>query len=164
MKHRLESLMQSDTQGILDAIRRIVKSLRRASKLSEKKMGLSSAQLFVLQKIAESDSPLSVNDLAARTLTHQSSVSVVVKKLEKKMLIERQPSESDARAVELRICKKGTLLLRGAPPLIQKQLMDGITLLSKSERQGLVIGLRALIEKAGLQEEEPSLFFEDSKG
>ena len=163
MKRPPESSLQSDTQAVLDAIRRIVKSLRRASKATEKKMDLSSAQLFVLQKISESDSPLSINDLAARTLTHQSSVSVVVKKLEKKKLIERQPSPSDARAVELQLCKKGALLLRGAPPLIQKQLMDGVSRLSSDERQGLVIGLRALIKKAGLQEVEPSLFFEDGK-
>src|SRR5690242_2450699 len=99
MKKSLNPTVKADTQSILDAIRKIVKSLREASKSTEKRMGLSAAQLFVLQKIAESDKPLSINELAERTLTHQSSVSVVVTKLVNHKLVERLPSKLDARAV-----------------------------------------------------------------
>ncbi|MGZ3743112.1 MAG: MarR family winged helix-turn-helix transcriptional regulator [Pseudobdellovibrionaceae bacterium] len=148
----------------MDSIRKIVKSLRQASKLTEKKIGLSAAQLFVLQKIAESDKPLSINELAKRTLTHQSSVSVVVAKLMKSKMVERLASKEDARAVEIRLSKKGRELVTENLPLIQERLVEGISRLSPVERNGLVKGLNALIEKAGLQGEEPSLFFEDEKG
>ena len=127
-------------------------------------MGLSAAQLFVLQKIAESDKPLSINGLAEHTLTHQSSVSVVVTKLAAKKLVERLPSKADARALDLHLTKRGAALLGGAPPLIQDRLMNAISKLSIKERQGLVRGLQVLIDKAGLQDEEPSLFFEEEKG
>ena len=67
------------TRQVLDAIRRVVRTLREASRHSEKAAGISAAQLFVLQRLAGTGG-LSVNELAARTLTHQSSVSVVVSK------------------------------------------------------------------------------------
>ena len=85
--------VQSDAQFIMDSIRKIVKSLRETSKLAEKIAGISAAQLFVLQKIAESKVPLRINDLAAKTLTHQSSVSVVITKLVEKKWVERITSK-----------------------------------------------------------------------
>jgi DNA-binding MarR family transcriptional regulator len=164
MRHNVDPAVEIDVQHVLNAIRRIVQALRQASKHTEKTLGLSAAQLFVLQKIAESGTPLSINALAERTLTHQSSVSVVVTKLVRLELIERLSSKTDARAVELRLTQKGKALLRRMPPLIQDRLRDGIARLSPDERQGLVLGLQLLIEKAGLQEGEPSLFFEDGSG
>lgn len=67
----------ADLQTILDGIRSLVNRLRESSREAERRIGLTAAQLFVLQLLRASDD-LSVNDLAARTYTHQSSVSVVV--------------------------------------------------------------------------------------
>jgi hypothetical protein len=49
MNRKKDSVIQTDTQDILDAIRKIVRALRLASKFSEKQIALSVAQLFVLQ-------------------------------------------------------------------------------------------------------------------
>src|SRR4051794_8130303 len=69
-----------DVRAIMDAIRRIVRVLRVSSRAAEKQVGLSGAQLFVLHKLADTPA-LSLNELADRTRTHQSSVSVVVQRL-----------------------------------------------------------------------------------
>ena len=45
---------------ILDAIRRIVQALRVASREAEASVGLSGAQLFVLQKLAAAERALSL--------------------------------------------------------------------------------------------------------
>lgn len=155
--------IQNDSQRFLVAIRKIVKALRQASKMTESTAGLSAAQLFVLQKVANSEKPLSINELAARTLTHQSSVSVVVNKLVKKSLIKRQTSTLDARIAEVLLTKKGAAVLEKTPHLIQDQILNGLSNLSPEVRKGLVIGLEALIEKSGLSDEDPTLFFEDDK-
>ncbi|HJY34709.1 MAG TPA: hypothetical protein VJ260_07640, partial [Vicinamibacterales bacterium] len=55
-----------ETRGILDAVRRIVRELHESSRAAEKQVGLSGAQLFVLQTLAEHPGA-SLNDLAART-------------------------------------------------------------------------------------------------
>ena len=81
----------------LDALRRIVKELRVSSRSVERTHGVSSAQLFVLQKLNESTVPLSINELADRTQTHQSSVSVVVSRLAEDGWVLRQPSPKDGR-------------------------------------------------------------------
>src|SRR2546423_1235142 len=64
-------------KDVLDSIRQIVRSLRVASRAAEKDVGLSSAQLLVLQRLARAKS-MSLNDLADETQTHQSSTSVIV--------------------------------------------------------------------------------------
>ena len=73
-----------EVQAVLDGVRRIVHALRASSRRAEQDYGLSGAQLFVLQRLADAPA-LSVNELAARTHTHQSSVSTVVAKLVEKL-------------------------------------------------------------------------------
>ena len=57
----------------LDGIRRILRDLRVSSRAAEQELGLSGAQLFVLQQLAQAPAE-SLNELANRTRTHQSSV------------------------------------------------------------------------------------------
>src|SRR4051812_6915818 len=83
-----------DARSVLDSIRRIVRALRVSSRRAELNVGLSGAQLFVLQKLAEGGR-LSVNELAAKTLTHQSSVSVVVQRLSARGLVSSSRSAQD---------------------------------------------------------------------
>jgi len=92
----------NDAQLALDSLRRIVRVLREAARLAERRFGLSGAQLFVLHKLAGA-SPMSLNELARRTHTHQSSVSTVVTRLVEQRLADMPapgapPSEPDAPA------------------------------------------------------------------
>ena len=66
-------------RAALDAFRHIVQALR-VGRAGEDAGGLGSAQLFALQQIAEHPDA-SINDVAALTFTHQSSVSVVIQRL-----------------------------------------------------------------------------------
>src|SRR3982750_410730 len=88
--------------GTLDAIRRIIRILRCSFRRSEQQVGIGGAQLFVLQQLDDAPAP-SINALAARTYTHQSSVSVVVRRLVEQGLVVRQPSASDRRRRELKL-------------------------------------------------------------
>jgi len=65
--------------------------------------------------------------------------------------------------VELKLSKQGAAVLENSPDSIQKRLMEAVAAMQERERQSLVAGLQTLIQKAGLQEEEPSLFFEDGR-
>lgn len=141
--------MRSDSQSFFDSIRRIVQAIRLSSKESEKRLGVSAAQLFILQKIAASETPPSINNLAEATFTHQSSVSVVVSKLVRRKLIERVRSKQDSRAVELQLSKQGSAVLGKSPGSIQKRLMDAVADMSEQERRGLIEGLQILVKKKG---------------
>src|SRR5450759_1027321 len=102
------------TREVLDAIRRIVQALRESSRLAESRVGLSGAQLFVLRTVAESPG-LSLNELAERTRTHQSSVSAVATRLAREGLVQKRTADADARRVEIRLSPGGRRRLDRAP-------------------------------------------------
>jgi DNA-binding MarR family transcriptional regulator len=138
----------STPQRVLDSIRRIVRLLREGSRVAEEMVGLSAAQLFVLQRL---DTPhsLSLNELAARTLTHQSSVSVVVRRLVERGLVQRKPAEHDARRLDLSLTKRGQALLARAPTLAQDRIIAAVAGLPSPQRRSLTTGLEALVNALG---------------
>ncbi len=150
-----------DTRDVLDAIRRIVHALRESSRQAEQHTGLSGAQLFVLQKLAEA-APASVNDLAARTHTHQSSVSTVVARLVAARLVTRTRSATDRRSVQLALTPAGRRLIERAPDVAQERLVRAIDSLPSRRRQALASTLGALADALALVGKAPAMFFEDA--
>jgi DNA-binding MarR family transcriptional regulator len=149
-----------DVRAVLEAVRRIVRALRESSREAETHVGISGAQLFVLQHLAGAPA-LSVSDLAGRTLTHQSSVSVVVQRLVAAGLVARTPSLSDGRRSELRLTSRGRKVLGSAPPLAQERLIEALRALPPSRRSGLASGLRDVVARMRLNGGTATMFFED---
>ena len=151
-------------RDVLDAIRRIVRALREASRASERALGLSAAQVFVLQRLSSAPA-LSVNELAQRTLTHQSSVSVVVSKLVQRGLVQRVPAARDARRVEVTLTRQGRDLIARAPAAApQDRLIAALELLGKSRRRVLAASLRGLVDAMALSDDPAPMFFEPISG
>lgn len=146
--------------GTLYAIRRLVRTVRTLAGHVERDTGLSTAQTFVLQLLDDAPAE-SMNDLAARTSTDQSSVSVVVSRLEAKGLVSRAHSGPDARRTRVSITPLGRNLLGGKRATVQSKLVraleampaDGVAVL---ERQ-----LTTLVALMGAEHEPASLIFED---
>jgi MarR family transcriptional regulator, lower aerobic nicotinate degradation pathway regulator len=133
---------------VMDGLRRIVRDLRLSARDAERGAGISGAQLFVLQTLSES-SASSLNDLADRTLTDQSSVSVVVKRLVERKLVTRRPSEEDGRRVELALTSAGRRLLARCPEPTQARLVASLKRLSPDELSSLKAGIAALEREMG---------------
>lgn len=148
-----------DGAAILDAIRRIVRFLRLADRDAAATHGIGAAQWFVLAQLAEAPHA-SINELAARTLTDQSSVSTVVARLVAQGLIARRPGE-DRRRVELALTARGRAITRrgGAPP--QDRILRGVTALPPARRAAIVDALRELIRAIGADAVAPRMLFED---
>ena len=152
-----------EIRRVLDSIRQVVRVLRLGSRNAEKTVGLSSAQLFVLQKLAEAKS-LSVNEVAQRTHTHQSSVSVVVQRLVDRGLVSRVRSRKDARQMQLSVTRAGRTILRAAPKAAQDELIDALTRMPAPQVRQLAASLQQVVDLLGVSEEEPvAMFFEDDK-
>jgi DNA-binding MarR family transcriptional regulator len=107
----------------MNAVRSIVRALRISTRAIELKMGISLAQLFVLQQLSERSAE-SLNELAERTATHQSSVSVVVRRLVERGFVSRASSAADKRRIEIAVTPEGRALLAGAPTADQNALAD----------------------------------------
>jgi len=152
----------ADTQAVLDGVRRIVHELRESSRWAERHVGLSGAQLFVLQKLAEAPG-ISVNELAARTHTHQSSVSTVVSRLVERGLVKRVRSTSDARSVTLSLSAQGRRIAARAPDAAQARLIRGINALKPARRRQLAAALTELTAEIHAVSRAPVMFFEDGR-
>ena len=147
------------TRAVLDSIRRIVRALRESSRKTERSVGLGAAQLFVLQRLAGAP-PLSINELAERTLTHQSSVSVVVSRLVQGGLVARTRAAADGRRVEITLTAAGRTLLERAPAAAQDRLIGALGLLGLAARKELATHLGRLVEAMALPPHHPPMFFE----
>jgi DNA-binding MarR family transcriptional regulator len=143
----------------LDALRHIVQTLRLGR--VRQRAGLSSAQLFALQQIAEHPDA-SVNDIAALTFTHQSSVSVVIQRLVRQGLVAKMAASDDRRRQKLALTAKGRRVLGRAPVAVQEHLITAIASLAPRERQVLARSLAAIARQIapGQKSRHAPMFFE----
>jgi DNA-binding MarR family transcriptional regulator len=144
----------------MNSLRRIVRDLRLGARDAERTTGVSGAQLFVLQALAE-DPATSLGELAERTLTDQSSVSVVVRRLTERKLVAGKASTLDARRTELSLTTAGRRLLSRCPEPSQARLIAALDRLKPSELQSLTLGLAALVRQMGLIHGTPRMFFDE---
>lgn len=145
----------------MNAIRTVVRALRINTRAIELQAGISLAQLFVLQQLAERPAE-SLNELAERTATHQSSVSVVVRRLVERGLVSRTAAPADRRRIHIALTPAGEQMLKGAPPTVQSQLIHGLERMADEPRKQLGDLLDAWLQASGLEvAETPAMLFED---
>ena len=147
----------------IDSLRRLVQALRTASHHAWSELGVSGAQLFVLQQLGEA-APLSLSALAERTHTHASSVSVVVARLVQRGLVARRAAADDARRAELSLTAAGRRLLERAPTPVQARLLAAPASLPARERAQLGRTLALLCARTGLADAPAIMFFEEAQG
>ena len=150
----------ADVRAALDALRRIVQALRLPA-AGGGRARLTSAQLFALQRLAERPGA-SLNELAALTFTHQSSVSVVVRRLVERGLVERFRASDDHRRLRLSLTREGRRALRDAPAAVQDRLIEALRALPPAQRRALASSLTALAESVSPKDavRHPPMFFE----
>ena len=152
---------QRSTNQIMDSIRSIVRALRVNTRAIEIRLGVSLAQLWVLQ-LLDAQPSQSVNDLAEATATHQSSVSVVVRRLVDRGFVTRRNATEDRRRVCVDITDAGRDLLRQAPPTVQVELIGALRRMAPDQRQQLASLMRTWLVDAGLDvTEKPPMLMED---
>lgn len=145
----------------VDAFRRILRALRVAAGRTQADAGISAAQLFVLQALADGRE-CSLSEIAARTMTDRSSVASVVDRLLESGLVSRRPSSADRRRAAISLTRKGSTLLRRAPDAPTALLVTGLHSLSDRQLTSLAAGLTTLTRAMGLNEEPPGMLFDDA--
>ena len=131
----------------LDAFRRIVQALRAGARDGERRAGLSSAQLFALQQIAEHPGA-SINDVAALTFTHQSSVSVVIQRLVAQRLVAKVAASRRSPASASRADRRRAgACCSSAPVAVQERLIAAIAALPAADRRALARSLGAVARR-----------------
>ncbi len=148
-----------EVQSIMDSLRRIVRALRTASRNTENNLGLRTAQTFVLQQLINHE-PLSLNELAEKTYSHQSTVSVVVNSLVKDGYVCRKERQGDRRFLVLESTPKAKTLFKKKVQPIQEQFSNVIQDMNIKDSAELARLLELFVSKANLASETPHFFFE----
>src|SRR5205807_1954111 len=134
--------------------------LRVSDRQAQADLGVSGAQLFVLAELGKTPS-LSLNDLASRTLTDQSSVSVVVTRLVEAGLVTRDRDTRDARRLVLNLTRSGRALLQKAPPVAQERLLAVFDRLPDDQRKRFADTFEEIVEGVGGDEGTSLFIIED---
>jgi DNA-binding MarR family transcriptional regulator len=154
----ISSEQEADVRRVFDALRWIVRELRLAQAPAGPGPALSAAQLFVLHALKEHGA-LSVGELADRTATDPSSVSVVVRKLHAKRLVGKQPAPEDRRRWMVTLTAAGARIVDKAPIPVQQVLMERMAHLAP----GQLHRLAGLLERVAppREGEHPPMFFQE---
>jgi DNA-binding MarR family transcriptional regulator len=154
-----DSPRDDDARRALDALRRLVGALRSSSRTAVRDVGVTGAQLFVLQQLGDRPRQ-SVSDLADATRTRQNSVSDVIARLVKRGLVTRDVADDDARRAVVSLTRAGQTLVKASPPTAQSALVAAFHSLSPTRRRVLAISLESWVESAGLAQTPATMFFE----
>jgi len=149
--HTIGREARADMVTVVDAIRSIIQTVRNSGRDAEQKLGISSAQLYVLSELRDRPA-LSINELADRTYTHQSSVSMIVARLVESKLVTRTASSRDGRRLAITLTPAGRALLRKSPDPVQARLVAALRTMSRSDLKALAGGLAILTDILGEQE------------
>ncbi len=154
--------MTADSEGkrVLDAIRLLVRSLRLFDREAQSKHGITAAQSFVLHALDDAE-VLSLNELAERTATDQSSASVVVQKLVDAGYVSRTPRKDDRRHVDLKLTAKGRGVIRRSPAPAQQKILDAINAMSSRDRKQFAEMLDMFVDAIGAGGRKAPMLFED---
>lgn len=150
-----------DIAEALGCVRALVQVLSDTARTVETKTGVTNAQLFLLQQI-RNGREVTVNDLAARALTSQSTVSIVLSRLQRKGLVKRTQSPTDGRRVIVALTAGGKQLLRRAPQPATSEVIRALHRLKPEELRSVCRGLRALGRELGFEFGSPTMLFEGS--
>ncbi len=99
---------------ILKHFREIYIQAKSELKDNVKKTGLTGSQLWIMQQIYNFNG-ISNSELAKNLTIHVSTCSILVNKLIKKGLVEKNRSSTDERKIVLTITSKGKQLMAKAP-------------------------------------------------
>jgi DNA-binding MarR family transcriptional regulator len=139
---------RTDSDRIVDAVRSLNHNIRVSARAVEKQLGISSAQLQILQELAERPAQ-SINALAENTFTHQSSVSMVVRRLLDSGLVKREHPTGDARRVSVSLTPLGRSLVRRAPVTAHSRLLAGLRSIPRAELRSIAACFETVANLAG---------------
>jgi DNA-binding MarR family transcriptional regulator len=129
----------------LIALRRILRATELYARDLAHAVGLTPAQLRVLQIVDEKDS-VTPKTLATQMGVSQATVSALVDKLVARGLVERLPSNEDRRQTNVTVTKDGRERLEDAPDALQQRYVRAFMKMADWEQAQLVATLERVAD------------------
>ena len=138
----------------------MVKALQTYSQDVRSAYGLTGPQLWALKTLLRAG-PMSAGKLADALALHQSSVSALVQRLERRGLVRRVRRRADRRVVELHLTTRGTHLAHGAPEAAQGRLLHALRGMPAPEVRRLRGAVNRLVRAMEADDIKARFFFSD---
>jgi len=132
-----------DYDEILVALRRITRAIDLHSKSLQKKTGLTTSQLLVMEIINKLGSP-SPSTIAREMVLSQATVTTLLDRLTKNHLVVRVKSDQDKRSVTVDLTERGKELVSHAPELLQAGFLNEYRKLPDWQRNSLIASLQQI--------------------
>lgn len=152
---------QAEAAQIVQGLRRIVKALHSYSQDVYRTYGLTAPQLWAL-KTLQREGRLSAGRLAEALAVHQSSLSILVDRLEKRGLVQRIRAPQDRRFVQIALTKRGAALSTMAPEPAQGRLLHGLRAMSPFEVKNIRKTVDRLVEAMEAGDTQARFFFSEA--
>jgi DNA-binding MarR family transcriptional regulator len=130
-------------QQVIAALRRITRAIDLHSRLLLQKHGLSSPQLAALQVIQRMQ-PICAGTLARELRLSYGTVSGILGRLEKRLLIHRMRGAQDRRSVLVELTDTGAKVIEEAPSLLQDRFRWELSRLQQWERTTILATLQRI--------------------
>jgi DNA-binding MarR family transcriptional regulator len=151
---------RGDTAQIVHGLRRIVKALHQYSQEVRATYALTGPQLWAL-KTLQRGGQLTVGQLAASLAVHQSSISILLDRLEQRGLVRRLRGRPDRRVVRVALTKRGTAVAADAPDAAQGRLLHALAEMPASELRRIRRVVDRLVRAMEASDVKVRFFFSD---
>jgi len=150
----------SDATAIVQGLRRIVHALQLYSQDVYRSYHLTAPQLWAL-KTLQRDGPLSAGHLARSLAVHQTSVSVLIQRLERRGLVRRARVTPDRRFVRVELTERGAALAGEAPEPAQGRLLHALDAMPPREIRAIRRAVDRLVQAMEASDVAAQFFFSD---
>lgn len=150
---------RADIVAIVGGLRRIVRALELYSQDVRRSFGLTAPQLWAL-KTLERTGPLTAGDLANELLVQQSSLSLLIRRLERRGLVRRTRLKDDRRFVRIELTEKAIPICRTAPAPTQGRLLHGLGRMPSARLARVRQSVDDLTRAMEAEDVEAQFFFE----
>ncbi len=148
----------ADVAAIVQGLRRINQAIEEYSREVHRAYGLTGPQLWALKTLHRRGS-LTAGELAEALVVHQSSVSVLLTRLERRRLIHRVRRRTDRRFVEIALTEAGRTLAEQSPEPAQGRLLHQLRRMRPAEVTAIRLSIDALVDAMGAGGMEARFFF-----
>jgi DNA-binding MarR family transcriptional regulator/2-polyprenyl-3-methyl-5-hydroxy-6-metoxy-1,4-benzoquinol methylase len=132
-------------EGIVAALRRIIRNVDLHSRRLEEGFGLTGPQLAVVQAAGQAgQAPIGM--LSRAVHLSQATVTGILDRLEKRRLIARRRSGRDRREVQVSLTSEGRRMLESAPSLLQDRFREELARLQEWEQTMMLAILQRVAE------------------
>jgi len=128
-------------EGVLVALRRVIRATDLRSKQLSKHAGLTGPQLLIMRSIRDLGE-VTIGTIADRVSLSQATVTTILDRLEHRKLVYRVRSTQDKRKVHAHLTKEGADILARAPEPLQEDFIRKFQNLAEWEQTMILASLQ----------------------